>query len=183
MRRSTTSPFLINTKVGMAETEYLAAVSLLSSTSILTKTTSGVLLDRSEKKGAICLQGPHHSALKSITTNLLSAPAFNRIDSTSASVDGSWTASSDPPPRGGVVVATAAAAFAHPLLNPNVLGQAAVPAVVAVVVFDVGCVAGDDDSADAPTTVAITATTNRRFFMVNGECKRQKWYVSDSYGS
>ena len=64
----TLTPLEYSWKVGMAEMPHSAATSSRSSTSILTKTTSGYLAASSSKKGPIFLHGPHQDAVKSTRT-------------------------------------------------------------------------------------------------------------------
>jgi hypothetical protein len=66
-----------------------------SSTSQRCPHSVSVVWHISRTKGAIILHGPHHTAEKSITTNLFSLPARNSVASTSAKVVCSKTA----PPR------------------------------------------------------------------------------------
>mmetsp|Transcript_30252 Transcript_30252/g.66518 ORF Transcript_30252/g.66518 Transcript_30252/m.66518 type:complete len:219 (-) Transcript_30252:129-785(-) len=151
---STTSPFLMKMKVGMAETLYLAAVSGFSSTSTFRKTALGLASLSSLKSGAIILHGPHHVAEKSIMTSLPSAEALRTMPSTSDRVAGSSTA----PPRSDVIVSLAAdAADAAVGAKAGLAGKAeaaaaaAVPGVVILQEPGPGlCLAAD--TADAAAT-------------------------------
>merc|ERR1712117_228866 len=74
----------MKTKVGMAVTLYASAPSSLTSTSTLRNTTFVSVFSISSITGAIFLQGPHHSAKKSMTTSLSPAaamPAFSSAKS------------------------------------------------------------------------------------------------------
>src|SRR5918994_5420913 len=63
------SPFLNSIRVGMPRTPYLVGVSGLSSMlTLATRIWPFFSVARSSRKGAIVLQGPHHSAQKSTTT-------------------------------------------------------------------------------------------------------------------
>mmetsp|Transcript_10884 Transcript_10884/g.30038 ORF Transcript_10884/g.30038 Transcript_10884/m.30038 type:complete len:235 (+) Transcript_10884:801-1505(+) len=92
---STTSPSLMKRNVGIAETEYFAAVSGLSSTSTLTKRASCTSSLNSSNSGAIALQGPHHVAEKSMITSCWLDAAFRTMASTSSNVSATKTS----PPR------------------------------------------------------------------------------------
>merc|ERR1719180_472316 len=75
VRSATFALFFKKIKVGIAVTLYSSAMSSQSSTSTLRKTTSSMVLSISSRWGAIILQGPHHVAWKSTTTNLPPAAA------------------------------------------------------------------------------------------------------------